>query len=293
MFSFWEWPPVNWSSTLRKRDLSSALHLCSGQACRRTHHDNISLNLLTLAECIGFSCFAARIGSPIFHDNDMITRTLLLLVLTVTFLCSGCTASISGDCPVDKQTSAKTIYLVNHGWHVGIVIKRDDLPDNIWPDHKNFADTEYLEIGWGDKDFYQTPNPHFGIALKAVLLPTPSVLHIAAFNNSVTSYFPHSKIIMIQISKAGFQNLIGYIATSFYRDSTGNTVHLGVGLYGVSQFYQSRDTYHLFRTCNIWTARALHAAGCPVRPFLAITANNLMVQAQSIGRILQDSPSNE
>jgi hypothetical protein len=66
-----------------------------------------------------------------------------------------------------------------------------------------------------------------------------------------------------------------------------------MGLYGVSQFYRSRDTYHLFRTCNIWTARALYAAGCPVRPFLAMTEYNLMLQAQSFGCILQDSPSNE
>ena len=163
----------------------------------------------------------------------------------------------------------------------------------VWPNHKNFADAEYLEIGWGDKDFYQTPNPHFGIALKAILLPNPSVLHIVAFNNSVTSYFPHSKIIMIRLSDAGFQHLIAYIAASFDKDSAGNTVPLGAGLYGVSQFYRSRDTYHLFRTCNVWTARALHAAGCPVRPFLAITEDNLMFQAQSFGRILQDSPSNE
>lgn len=224
----------------------------------------------------------------------MIKQILFLFTLTVTCLCSGCAASVNGDCPIDNITSAKTIYLASHGWHAGIVVKRDDIPDDVWPNHKNIADAEYLEIGWGDKDFYQTPNPHFGIALKAILLPTPSVLHIVAFNNSVTSYFPHNKIIMIRLSDAGFKHLIGYIAASFDKDLSGNTVSLGAGLYGVSQFYRSRDTYHLFRTCNVWTARALHAAGCPVRPFLAITEDNLMLQAQSFGSILQeDSPSNE
>ena len=228
-----------------------------------------------------------------FIDSYMIKRILFFFTLTVIFLCSGCAASINGDCPVNNIASAKTIYLVSHGWHIGIVIKRHDIPDASWPNHKNFADAEYLEIGWGDKDFYQTPNPHFGIALKAILLPNPSVLHIVAFNNSVTSYFPDSKIIMIRLSEAGFQHLIAYIAASFDKDSIGNTVPLGAGLYGVSQFYQSRDTYHLFRTCNVWTARALHAAGCPVRPFLAITEGNLLFQAQSFGMILKDSPSNE
>lgn len=223
----------------------------------------------------------------------MIKRILLLFTLTLTFLCSGCAVSNNGDCPVDKQTSAKTIHLVSHGWHVGIVVKRSDIPNDVWPNYKGFNNAEYLEIGWGDRDFYQTPTPHFGITLKAILLPTPSVLHIVAFNNSVTSYFPHSKIIMIRLSDAGFQRLISYIAVSFDKDPVGNAVPSGAGLYGVSQFYRSRDTYHLFRTCNVWTARALHAAGCPARPFLAITEGNLMLQAQSFGRILQDSPSNE
>jgi len=188
---------------------------------------------------------------------------------------------------VDERESAKTIYLVSHDWHVGIVVKRVDIPDDVRLVHKDFSNTEYLEIGWGDRDFYQTPNPHLGIALKALLLPTPSVLHIVAFNDSVASYFPHSEIIMVRLSDAGFQRLIRYIAASYDRDPVGNIVPLGTGLYGVSQFYRSQETYHLFRTCNVWIARALDTAGCPVRPFLAITGDNLMLQIQSFGTILR------
>ncbi len=223
----------------------------------------------------------------------MTKQLLLLFTLTLTFLCSGCAASINKDCPVDKQKSAKIIYLVSHGWHVGIVVKRSDMLDDVWPNHKNFADAEYLEIGWGDQDFYQTPSPGLGIALKAILLPTPSVLHIVAFSNSVASYFPHSRIITVRLSDSGFQHLIAYIAASFDKDSAGNAVPLGAGLYGVSQFYRSRDTYHLFRTCNIWTAKALYTAGCPVSPFYAMTEDSLMNQALSFGMPIQESPSSE
>jgi uncharacterized protein (TIGR02117 family) len=218
----------------------------------------------------------------------MINRIVLLCILSVTFLCSGCAASINRECPVDEWESAKTIYLVSHGWHVGIVVKQIDIPDDVRLVHKDFSSTGYLEIGWGDRDFYQTPGFHLGIALKALLLPTPSVLHIVAFNNSVASYFPQSEIIMVRLSDAGFQRLIRYIAASYYKDSAGNIIPSGVGFYGISQFYRSQETYHLFRTCNVWIARALYTAGCPVRPFLAITADNLMLQARSFGTILPD-----
>jgi uncharacterized protein (TIGR02117 family) len=189
---------------------------------------------------------------------------------------------------VGEKEPALTIYLVSHGWHVGIVVKRVNIPDDVRLVHKDFSSTDYLEIGWGDRDFYQTPNPHLGIALKALLLPTPSVLHMVAFNDSVASYFPHSEIIRVRLSDTGFQRMIRYIAASYDRDPAGNLVPLGVGLYGVSQFYGSQETYHLFRTCNVWTARALYSAGCPVRPFLAITADNLMLQVQSFGTMLRD-----
>ena len=220
--------------------------------------------------------------------SDMINQMLFFCTLTVTVICSGCAASIKGACPVDAREPALTIYLVSHGWHVGIVVNTGDIPDDVHLVHKDFSSTGYLEIGWGDRDFYQTPSFHLGIALKAIFLPTPSVLHIVAFNDSVASYFPHGEIIMIRLSDAGFQRLIRYIAASSDRDPLGNIVPLGVGLYGVSQFYRSQETYHLFRTCNVWTARALHTAGCPVRPFLAITGDNLMLQAQSFGTMLRD-----
>ncbi|MDD5321569.1 MAG: DUF2459 domain-containing protein [Methylococcales bacterium] len=218
----------------------------------------------------------------------MINRIVLLCILSVTFLCSGCAASINGECPVDESEPAKTIYLVSHGWHAGIVIKQIDIPDDVRLVHKDFSSTGYLEIGWGDRDFYQMPGFHLGIALKALLLPTPSVLHIVAFDDSVASYFPHSEIIRVRLSDAGFQRLIHYIAASYDRDTEGNIIPLGVGFYGVSQFYRSQETYHLFRTCNVWTARALYTAGCPARSVLAITADSLMLQARSFGTILQD-----
>jgi uncharacterized protein (TIGR02117 family) len=219
--------------------------------------------------------------------SDMINRILLLCTLAVTVLCSGCAASIKGECPVDEREPALTIYLVSHGWHVGIVVNTADIPDDVRLVHEDFSSAGYLEIGWGDRDFYQTPRPHLGIALKAIFLPTPSVLHIVAFNDSVAAYFPHSEIIRVRLSDAGFQRLIRYIAASYDRDPVGNLIPSGAGLYGVSQFYRSQETYHLFRTCNVWTARALYTAGCPVRPFLAITGDNLMMQVRSFGTMLR------
>jgi uncharacterized protein (TIGR02117 family) len=192
--------------------------------------------------------------------------------------------------PLASYELSKTIHLVSHGWHAGIVIKRSDIPDHVWPEQKEFGDAEYLEVGWGDRDFYRTPDPHWGLALKAILLPTASVLHIVGFNGTVPAYFPYSEIIELQLHEPGFERLCRYIAASYFKTPAGDNVPLGPGLNGNSKLYLSAETYHLFKTCNVWTAKALRSAGCPVTPASAITIENLMSQAYRFGMVIQSMP---
>lgn len=216
-------------------------------------------------------------------------RNLILLLLALA--CSACAAPIRDEPTPDPGESHKKIYLVSHGWHAGIVLRRADIPENIWPATVDFPDANYLEIGWGDMDFYQTPDPHVGIVLKAALLPTDSVLHIVGFSAVVPRYFPRSEIIRIMLPGADFERLVGAIAASFARDEAGRVKPLGPGLYGDSRFYLSRERYHLFNTCNVWTARALRVAGLPITPARAIRVENLMAQARKFGEVLQSAPS--
>ena len=217
--------------------------------------------------------------------NRKITYILTLIIILTSEACR--TSSVNELHPVNNIDSAKIIYLVNHGWHAGIVLKRADISDAHWPESKDFSNAKYLEVGWGDKDYYQTPDPHLGIAIKAILWPTPSVLHIVGFNVAVTSYFPLSEIIEVRLSDEGFNRMIRYIAASHYKDPDGISKPIAKGLYGNSQFYLSGETYHLFKTCNAWTAEALDVAGYPVRPAFNITVEGLMSQVRSFGTVIQ------
>jgi uncharacterized protein (TIGR02117 family) len=159
-------------------------------------------------------------------------------------------ASVDKQHPANTFDSEKTVYLVNHGWHAGIVIQQADIPALLWPESDDFSNARYLEVGWGDKDYYQTPDPHLGIAIKAMLWPTASALHIVGFDRAVTSFFPLSEIVEVRLSNDGFERMIRYIATSYYHDQDSVSKPIAKGLYGNSQFYLSGETYHLFKTCN-------------------------------------------
>lgn len=192
--------------------------------------------------------------------------------------------------PAGPGEPGKTIYLVRHGWHAGIVVKRTDIGAGLWPQHNDFPDAEYLEVGWGDKDYYMTPSPHTGITLKAGLLPTASVLHIVGFSGSVTRYFPHSEVIRVELSDRGFQRLCSYLENSYALDAAGRSQPLGPSLYGAGQFYLSRESYHAFNTCNVWTARGLREAGCPVTPVENLTVDALMATVAKFGTVIQNGP---
>lgn len=199
----------------------------------------------------------------------------------------GCAAPPAGLYPPAKDEPVVPIYLVSHGWHAGIVIEREAIPPGLLPERDDFPAARYLEIGWGDRDYYMTPDPSFGILLKAGLWPTDSVLHVVGFSETVTRYFPRSEIIRIDLGRAGFEQLCRHLDARFARQGE---VRLGPGLYGDSRFYLSRDTYHLFNTCNVWMARALREAGCPIIPAFNITVDDLLTNAMEFGTVIQPGP---
>lgn len=139
-------------------------------------------------------------------------------------------------------------------------------------------------IGWGDREFYQTPGFSLALALKAAFMSTGSVLHVTGFGGAVTHYFPASEIVEFKLSRQGFERLVGYIHESFAREGPEALTPLGPGLYGESQFYRARGTFHLLNTCNTWAAKALAAAGYPLSP--ANMADGLMSQARRFGRLV-------
>ncbi len=222
-------------------------------------------------------------------------KTTHLKISFLIVLISACVACATQAQDVDlfppaKNALTRSIYLVNQGWHAGIIVKRADIPDGVWSEHKDLPDSDYLELGWGDRDFYQDAKPNFWVTLKAALWPTESVLHIATFNGSVTNYFANREIIKIELSETGFEKLCRYFSKSYARDDAGKPISLGPGLYGVSRFYLSQETYHMFKTCNVWTAQALRSAGVPITSELTIKVESLMSEARTLGTVVQSKP---
>jgi hypothetical protein len=108
----------------------------------------------------------------------------------------------------------------------------------------------------------------------AALFPTASVVNVVGLHGALGTHFPGSEIVEIRVSRAALEQMLRYVHEAFVRD--GPAAHpLGGG------FYPGRETFHLLRTCNVWTARALRAAGLPVGD--ALTRAGVVRQVRPLG----------
>jgi uncharacterized protein (TIGR02117 family) len=194
----------------------------------------------------------------------------LRAALAVLFL-SACAAS-----PVERAVDGDIpIYVVTHGWHTGIAMRAADIDFTRWRPLPHPARARYLEIGWGERDYYPAPGFNLWYGFKALAWPTPSVLHVTGFEEPPARYFAASEVVELRLSRAAFERLLAHITASFEPEAAP----IAPSLYASGAFYPSREKFHLFKTCNVWVARALRAAGIEVRS--SLTTEGLMSQLRS------------
>jgi len=178
------------------------------------------------------------------------------------------------------------VFIVVHRWHSGVALPRAALPRAILPEVTDFPDADYLEFGWGDRDYYQGKRGAWVIS-RAALWPRPGVLHVASCNGRIVTCFPYSRIVSLDMPDSALQRLSQRLSGSFQRDAHPKAAALGPGLYGDSRFYPSREKFYLLKTCNTWTARLLQEAGYPVRPASSLTVGTFMKQLAPYATLIQ------
>jgi len=174
----------------------------------------------------------------------------------------------------------RTIYVGGHTRHASIIVDRRDFDPGRSIASPGFLTKDWLEFGWGDADFYQAKGESVLLGLKALLLPTDTVVHVHGFNGAPAANFPKTEIIELRLTAADYADLLEFLKASFARDAAGNVEPLGRGLYDLSEFYVGTGTYSLFRTCNTWAAEALAAGGFPIDPADVGTVDQFMEQVR-------------
>lgn len=180
----------------------------------------------------------------------------------------------------------QNIYVSSISWHTGLVIPAASFPDSLWTAQHDFSDADYLEIGWGDADYYVHNGFHLWYAIKSMFWPTPSVLHLNAINKPVEEFYFNTRVVKIEVSDEQLRRIVHYIIQGFELDANADIIPVSKGKDPRSHFFRSRESYYFPKNSNVWAARALKEAGFPVRPFWLQTTGCVLNRARDFGKLV-------
>jgi Protein of unknown function (DUF2459) len=198
---------------------------------------------------------------------------------TLPLLCFACAAPRISSLPDRTAGQVRTVYIVHHGaLHTGLTVRRADIPRGHWPASRDYAASNYIEVGWGDDDGYRKPLTS-GIALKALMGDNRTVVLADGFSQLVRKYRdPKFTVLAVDLSETGLSRLCDHIQQTYALDERGRPIRLGAG------WYRARGTYSAFNTCNTWIATGLRKAGCPISPILCLTPGQLLGRVRPFAR---------
>jgi uncharacterized protein (TIGR02117 family) len=215
---------------------------------------------------------------------------LALAILAVGLIVATVATARRGDpalYPPAAGAPSVQILLVHNGYHAGIVLPRATIAKlagergdgALIAVTTRFAAYGWLEIGWGEEEFYRNvPTPRdltLGLALRALFRPNnPSVLHVVGVSDPRVQLV-HSPMAELDLTPEGFARLVDKVDATFARGADGQPQDLGPGLYGPSLFYRAVGHFHIGYVCTQWVADALDAAGVPTAPLLATLPQGL------------------
>ncbi|MEE4243506.1 MAG: TIGR02117 family protein [Desulfopila sp.] len=204
-------------------------------------------------------------------------KTIVCLFTAVMLLSCAPDPTITKLSPPAENRRPHMVYVVNHGWHTGIIVPAAEL-DYILPQlQERFPGTDYYEIGWGDQAFYQADEISTALALQALFLSRGTVVHVAAIVGSPLEYFIGHEILGTCISINNLDSLTAFLAENFAYDSEDKIIGIGQGIYGNSSFYKGAGRYSLLYTCNTWAAEGLRKAGVSISSWTTTSAGIMKV----------------
>ncbi len=191
--------------------------------------------------------------------------SLLAFIVTLTLLIDAWRLQKRNVFPGEKA-----VYVFNYGWHTGLVFALKDIPEDFEDYFGLFSKHRFVEVSWGDARFYQNREAgiNWFLAARAMLFPTQSILHVVGFDVPVDHFYRWSPFYTIYLTDDEFEDLLTFVCSYFVTDENHKFIIVDRGLYGDSWFLKSKGKYIFPNTCNVWTAKALHAAHLPLTPVI-------------------------
>jgi hypothetical protein len=107
-------------------------------------------------------------------------------------------------------------------------------------------------------------------------------MHVAGLPATPGASFSGVEEVRLTLDEKTFKRLIDHLHDSFAREGGARVASSGPGVYAFSKFYPATGEFHLFNTCNTWTARGLQASGVKIDASGVQEADEVMRQLRPV-----------
>lgn len=190
-------------------------------------------------------------------------------------------------------SGARSVFVVARGYHTGLAVRSSDVPPGSLPLPDDLRTADFIELGWGARDYYPVDDPGILQAVRVLLTPSASTIEVDPRASPLARSLSGSEVVELRVSGDDFSRLLAFLRRSYTLDREGRPIPVPAGALQQGRFYESPRTFHMFENCNVWTARALESAGIPINPATTLTAARLLRQVRDMNERggLADAPA--
>lgn len=176
------------------------------------------------------------------------------------------------------------VWLIADKLHTGMVFEYEWLIESGFIPPKDFPDCKYVTFSWGDRMAYI--NKRWLTApevVKAIFLPSPSVMECIPIQWNVTEVSPNQHIWMKSIPREQGPHIASFLNHCTTTGEDGHPKSAGESSWGGGILLESPHSYYFPRICNVWTGQALEACGADINPIMSIHRDLLAIEAERNG----------
>ena len=158
-------------------------------------------------------------------------------------------------------------YFFREGIHTHLVLPSELLLSVLPELAQQLQGAAWARIGWGDYRYYGAPDQTLLLGLRALLLPTRSVIAVLGIDSIESQASSTRSIYNIPDNHGLLQSVVEFVRRHFAVDRDNQIVQVRNKPCG-EVFYRSRGVYMCINTCNNWTSRGLKTGGLRCLPII-------------------------
>lgn len=136
--------------------------------------------------------------------------------------------------------------------HMGVIVDSASVQEH-WPELKQLdQEADFFEFGMGEDPFFREKNHSLIGGMKAMLIPTPSLVRVHPFKGTVSQYYKEKNVAVFEKADQQVKDLLHWVKN----DLKNGLKTIDVDNKKNYRFYARKGEYHFFANCNHWVADA-------------------------------------